>query len=260
MYALFNNDCECKLRRSIDKNSIKMSWLKIALTSSIGRKLVMSLTGLFLIVFLVTHLVGNISLLYSDGTAFNEYAHFMKHNTLIIASEYILFAGFILHIVQGIMLVMKNKAARKQKYVVPNKNSKVSIASKIMGPMGIVMLLFLILHLMDFFFYKIGLKDLSAKYPQVPVPGSDIEKMDDLFSLVRHEFRDELWHVISYPIFMIAVAVHLSHGFSSAFQSLGLNHKKYTPFIQSLGLAYSIIVPLLFALIPILMYLGVTIG
>ena len=101
--------------------------------------------------------------------------------------------------------------------------------------MGMVMLLFLILHLLDFFAFKIGAKTL-------PFPAIDLgngEFMDNLFAQVQHEFRDEISHVIMYPIFMIAVGFHLFHGFQSAFQSLGLNHKKYTPFIKSLGTAYS---------------------
>ena len=99
----------------------------------------MSVTGLFLIIFLLTHLVGNVSLLFNDdGAAFNAYAHFMKHNPLIVASEFILFGGFIVHIVQGIALHLSNKKARKQGYVVPNKNSKVNPVSKIMGILGMI--------------------------------------------------------------------------------------------------------------------------
>lgn len=231
-----------------------MSWVKDALTSSIGRKLVMSLTGLFLIVFLVAHLAGNIPLLFKDGEAFNQYAHFMKHNKLIVASEVILFLGFIFHIVQGILLYGKNKGARKVKYAVPNKNEKVSWTSKMMGPFGMVILVFLILHLWDFFAFKYGPRTGLAMVTY------DGVEMPNLFARVIHEFQDEISHVIFYPICMIVVGLHLSHGFQSAFQSLGLNHKKYTPFIKGLGTAYSIIVPALFALIPILIYLGITIG
>lgn len=234
-----------------------MSWVKQALTSSIGRKLVMSLTGLFLVVFLVAHLSGNISLLFADGgVAFNEYAHFMKHNKLIVASEVFLFIGFFVHIVQGIMLYNKNKSARSQGYVVPHKNEKVSWTSKYMGPFGMVILVFFIVHLWDFFSFKYFRTptDLMINGEFYLVDGA---KIADLYKIVHDTYSSSLLHVILYPIAMLVVGLHLSHGFQSAFQSLGINHKKYSPFIKGLGTAYSIIIPLLFALIPIFIKLGI---
>lgn len=214
----------------------------------------MAKTGLFLIIFLVVHLIGNITLLFEDGEAFNQYAHFMKHNKLIVASEVILFLGFLAHIVQGIALVMQNKAARKQGYAVPHKNEKVSWTSKMMGPLGVVILVFLILHLWDFFAFKYGIRT------GLELVSYDGVTMENLFGRVINEFKNEISHAIFYPLAMIVVGLHLSHGFQSAFQTFGLNHKKYTPIIKCLGLAYSIVVPLLFALIPIMIYLGITIG
>ncbi len=208
----------------------------------------MSLTGLFLIVFLIIHFIGNISLLYDDGgAAFNAYAHFMKHNVLIIIGEYVLFAGFLIHIIQGIVLVIQNKKARPVGYKVAHKNSKVLWTSKLMGPFGIVILIFLGLHLAQFFAYKYFLPIESISY-------EGGEEMSNLYQKVHALFQGDqsiIW-VAVYSVSMLIISFHLSHGFQSAFQSLGWNHKKYTPFVKAVGLAYAILIPLAFALIPIL--------
>lgn len=231
-----------------------MSWVKNTLTSSIGQKIVMSLTGLFLITFLVIHLIGNISLLYADGEAFNQYAHFMKHNPLIRIGEYVMFAGFLIHIVQGIILVRKNDSARSQGYAVAHKHEKVKMTSKYMGPFGIIILLFLGLHLWDFFSFKYFRLLDSAKVTY------DGVEMDNLFAKVIEVYTTSPVHWIIYPISMFVIALHLNHGFQSAFQSLGINHKKYTPTIKTVGAIYSVAIPLALALIPILIKFGKTIG
>jgi succinate dehydrogenase / fumarate reductase cytochrome b subunit len=231
-----------------------MSWVKATLTSSIGKKLVMSITGLFLIGFLVAHLIGNISLLSSTGDKFNEYAHFMKHNTLIVLSEVVLFLGFIFHIAQGLILESGNRGARKQKYTVANKNEKVDWKSKYMGPFGVVILIFLLVHLWDFFRFKYAFPEGLGN---VEVNG---EMIPDLYGRVIAVYTGSILHVILYPLAMLVIGFHLAHGFQSAFQSLGWRHKKYTPLIKTVGLAYAVLVPLAFAAIPVLIYLGITIG
>lgn len=247
-----------------------MSWVKDTLTSSLGQKIVMSLTGLGLVGFLLVHLAGNISLLSVDGTAFNEYAHFMKHNTLIKISEYGLFGMIILHIVQGILVSMKNASARSQKYAVPHKNDKVSWTSKYMIHFGIVILAFIILHLWDFFSFKFfreealanidfsGVKYLTIKTWEML--GADGTMIPNLHAKVHEVYVGSPIHWIIYPIAMFVIALHLHHGFQSAFQSLGINHKKYTPLIKKVGVAYAVVIPLLFALIPIFIKFGLTFG
>lgn len=211
----------------------------------------MATTGLFLVIFLVAHLAGNVSLLFDDnGVAFNSYAHFMKHNKLIVASEVILFLGFIFHIVQGIQLVMANKAARPTDYAMSSQTKTKNKNSKYMGPFGLVILAFLVLHLIDFFRFK-----YFSTPPSMLVEGEEIA---DLYSIVKSTYQGSIIHVIIYPIAMAVIGFHLNHGFQSAFQSLGMNHPKYTPTIKCVGGAYSIIVPLAFALIPILIYAGVS--
>ena len=211
----------------------------------------MATTGLFLVIFLVAHLAGNVALLFDDGgVAFNSYAHFMKHNKLIVASEVILFLGFIFHIVQGIKIVIANKAARPTNYAMSSQSKVENKNSKYMGPFGIVILAFLVLHLFDFFRFK-----YFAASPMMTVDGEEIA---DLFKIVIETYQGSIIHVIIYPIAMLVIGFHLNHGFQSAFQSLGLNHPKYTPTIKCIGTAYSIIVPLAFALIPILIKAGVS--
>jgi succinate dehydrogenase / fumarate reductase cytochrome b subunit len=231
-----------------------MSWVKATLTSSIGKKLVMSITGIFLIGFLVAHLIGNISLLSSTGDSFNGYAHFMKHNKLIVLSEVVLFLGFIFHIAQGLVLEKGNRGSRTNKYAVANNNSKVDWKSKYMGPFGVVILIFLLVHLWDFFRFKYAFPE---GLPDVLVDG---EMIPDLYGKVKVVYQGSLLHVILYPVAMLVIGFHLAHGFQSAFQSLGLRHKKYTPLIQAVGTAYAVLVPLAFAAIPVLIYLGITIG
>jgi succinate dehydrogenase / fumarate reductase cytochrome b subunit len=230
----------------------KMSWITDTLNSSIGKKIIMAKTGLFLIIFLIVHLIGNISLLYQDGgEAFNAYAHFMKENPIIKAGELILFLGILVHVIQGLSLTLKNKAARSQGYAVANNNPKISKTSKSMSIIGTILLLFLIWHLYEFFRFK---------YFGIETLGVDANNLPNLYGRVQHEFTDEgAFHVPAYLIFMAAVGFHLYHGFQSAFQSLGINHKKYSPIIKTVGTAYSVIVPLLFAAIPVAIYFGFSI-
>jgi succinate dehydrogenase / fumarate reductase, cytochrome b subunit len=231
-----------------------MSWVKNTLTSSIGQKVVMSLTGLFLITFLIVHLIGNISLLYTDGDAFNTYAHFMKYNPLIKIGEIVMGVVFLLHIVQGILLMKKNASARTQGYAVAHKHEKVSFTSKYMGQFGLVILAFLILHLWDFFSFKYWRKS------DIPMEIIDGVKVENLFAKVIQVYTESPIHWIIYPAAMFVLALHLNHGLQSAFQTLGWNHKKYTPAIKAVGAAYSFIIPLALALIPILIKFGITIG
>jgi succinate dehydrogenase / fumarate reductase cytochrome b subunit len=227
-----------------------MSWFSDFLSSSIGRKLVMSLTGLFLIVFLAVHLVGNLQLLAGDGgQAFNVYAKFMTTNPLIKTTSYLLYAFILLHAIQGIVIWQKNKAARgPQGYavnVVRAANTNAAAASN-MAWLGIIIFVFLVLHLYQFW--------LQMKLDVVPYVTYEGESYKDLFSLTAEAFANPLYVVI-YVASMIVIGFHLWHGFQSSFQTLGLNHRKYTPFIQFIGKVYSVLVPALFALIPMLMYL-----
>ena len=232
-----------------------MSWIKDTINSSIGRKIVMGLTGLMLIGFLLTHLAGNVSLLFDDGgEAFNAYAHFMKHNKLIFLGELVLFALFIFHIVQGINLVIKNKKSRPVGYAVATKSKTENWSSKYMGALGIIIMIFLFIHLYDFFRFKYF---AEAPFPDVTLASG--EKATNLYAVVHKVYTEDIIRMIIYPLAMLAIAFHLYHGFQSAFQTFGWNHPKYTPLVKKIGVVYSILVPLAFALIPILIKAGVLI-
>lgn len=238
-----------------------MSWFVKTVSSSIGRKVIMALTGLLLIGFLIEHLVSNFMLFFNDGgLAYNEYAHFMAHNLVIRILEVGLFALFIFHIVDGIMIVRKNQKARPVGYAHGHTHNKVSMASKIMGPLGIIILIFLVLHLANFFAKaKIlavepgiidWMKDANGNY----VTDAEGNKIRDLTAVVYQEFKMPVYSLF-YILCMIPLGFHLYHGFQSAFQTLGIKHKKYTPTIEFLGLALSILIPLGFASIPLVIWL-----
>jgi len=220
-----------------------MRWLTDLLKSSIGKKLVMSLTGLFLITFLVVHLLGNLQLLIPDGgEKFNVYAKFMTSNPLIKFLSIGLYTGILLHAVQGILIWMDNRKAKGSKYAVSTlKNG--SWMSKNMGLLGLLILFFLCVHMGDFWF-KVKFTE------QIPMVSYDGVEMKDLYAQVWTSFSN-IWIVIIYMIGLIALALHLWHGFQSAFTTLGLRHRKYTPLINMAGIGFSVIIPSLYALIPL---------
>lgn len=227
-----------------------MSWITNFLFSSIGRKIIMSLTGIFLILFLTVHLIGNLQLLAGDGgEKFNIYADFMGNNPLIQIISKGNFFFILLHAALGIFLWLKNKAARGSRYAVQT-TANTSFASRNMAWFGIIILVFILIHLYQFFL-QVKAPSLFDSTEMVSYDGVEVR---NLYKLVAATFSN-IGFVIFYIISMVVIGLHLNHGFQSAFQSLGLNHKKYTPLINGLGAAYSILIPLGFAVIPIIFYL-----
>lgn len=225
-----------------------MNWLIKFLSSSIGRKLIMSLTGLFLILFLTVHLIGNLQLFKEDGgESFNIYAHFMTSNPLIKIIAYGNYFFILLHAFLGIRIAIYNRKAKGQTGAVSNPNPKITWASKNMPILGGLVFAFILIHMGDFW-----LKMKLGKVDMVSYAGIEGE-FKDLYGRVLISFK-ELWIVIVYLIGLAALGYHLNHGFQSAFQTLGINHRKYTPSIKKLGTLYSILVPLGFALIPLYYY------
>jgi succinate dehydrogenase / fumarate reductase, cytochrome b subunit len=227
-----------------------MSWFTKFLTSSLGQKFVMALTGIFLMLFLVVHLIGNLQLLKDDGgEAFNTYAYFMTSNPLIKTTSYLLYASILLHAWQGMLLWRMNKAARggiryAVHFVRPGER-----ASRNMAWLGIIIFIFLVLHLYQFWFQMHWGTLEYVEYEGYTHP------VKDLYTLVAAAYAD-IAYVLFYVISMAVVGYHLWHGFWSSFQTLGLSHTKYTPLIKTVGMIYSIAVPLLFAAIPVVMYLN----
>jgi len=222
-----------------------MSWLTKTLTSSIGRKLSMALTGLFLITFLFVHLIGNFQLFAHDGgEAFNHYTKFMSTNPLIRVAEIILLLGFVIHIYTAILLTRSNSAARPVKYVYNGNNPGVSWFSKNMGVSGSIVLVFLITHMVNFYgaYHYGGPKEITY---------ASGETYKDMYEIVAITFKEQWWISILYIVAMVLLGFHLNHGFQSSFRTLGIDHKKYTPAIVGLGVLISILVPAGFASMPI---------
>ncbi len=201
---------------------------------SIIKKVIMSITGLFLISFLIVHLSGNLLLFKDDGgEAFNAYAEFMSSNPIIGAMEYVLAAGFLFHIVDGIILTMQNRKARPVQYAVQKPSPASSWVSRNMGLTGSIVLIFLVIHLKNFF---VEHRILGNETP--------------MYDLVAQAFANPIY-AIFYVVSMVLLGLHLAHGFSSAFQTLGLRHKSYFWLIRLVGLIFSIVVPAGFASMPI---------
>lgn len=224
-----------------------MSWVTKTLNSTLGRKLLMALTGLFLILFLVVHLAGNLQLLAGDGgDAFNLYAHSMAVNPLIRVVSIVNFVLILVHIIYSVLLTQHNKKARPIEYAVTKPQANSSWASRNMGILGTVILIFILVHLRGFWYkLKFGSPD------KVTIDGVEY---DNAYIIVEEAFKNPIYAGF-YVLSMIFLAFHLSHGFASAFQTVGLNHKKYSPLIQKIGTGFAILVPALFALIPIVLFI-----
>ena len=219
-----------------------MTWKQV-FTSSVGKKLVMAFTGIFLILFLIVHAGLNACIWANDGgEMFNKGAHFMGANWVPRLLEIGLFAGLILHIIQGLMLEFSNRGKKAIGYAV-----SYSIGSKwysrSMGLLGTLVLLFLVLHLYHFW--------LPNRSHQGFLLGEEI----NLYEKMKLEFS-ELWVVIVYAVGCLSLGYHLAHGFQSAFRTLGIHNKRYNVLITSIGYGFSIFIPLAFAMMPLSFYLG----
>lgn len=226
-------------------------------TSSIGKKITMGLTGFFLISFLIVHCSINAMIFFNDGgQTFNHWGHFMGSNLLIRTAEIGLFVFLLIHIIQGLLLWKQNKSARPVKYIVtkPNENSK--WYSRSMGLLGTLILIFLILHLYHFWTpSRFGGMGNVRSLEETVLSDYNNQPVHDLYKEMILVFKDNLLVVLIYVLGVISLCWHLLHGFQSAFQTFGWNHKKYTPLIKLIGVGYSIIICLLFAMMPIAIYL-----
>ncbi|HXB93551.1 MAG TPA: succinate dehydrogenase cytochrome b subunit [Puia sp.] len=224
-----------------------MKWSEL-FTSSVGKKFVMGLTGIFLILFLVVHVSVNACMwAMDDGQMFNMAAHFLGETVVPRVLEIGLFIGFILHIVQAYMLEVQNRRKRGVGYQVPMGNKGSKWYSRYMGWLGTFVLLFLVIHLRNFWVPSRFMEMQQVTYP----PGVEVH---DLFGLMKDTFKGQLWLVIIYLVGCLALAYHLMHGFQSAFRSLGLHNGRYLRLINGIGIGFAIIVPLAFAMMPVSLY------
>jgi len=265
------------------------------LKSSLAKKYWMSLTGLFLCLFLVGHLAGNLQLIFSDASHFNEYALFMTTNPVVKILSYVTYISILFHAVDGILLTIQNRKARPIKYAKENAAANTVWASRNMAVLGTLILIFIVTHMVNFWAvmhfdekmplqtaqvdyqgqkYDFYITTSSGKDKYIPTnleqAGLEIrnrtefwdktgnlkiaEGYKDLHKVTFAFFKDPKFGLIAtilYVISMIVLAFHLSHGFASAFQSLGANNPKYNGLIKGFGKGFSIIVPFLFAIIPV---------
>lgn len=217
-----------------------MTWKQVFI-SSVGKKLVMGLTGIFLILFLIVHAGLNACIWANDGgEMFLHAAHFMGGNWVPRILEIGLFVGFILHIYQGYLLTIENRKKRSVGYAVAYSDGS-KWYSRSMGLLGTLILLFLIMHMSHFWF--------PNRSNQGFLLGPEI----NLYEKMKTEFS-VLWVVIVYVIGCISLAYHLAHGFQSAFKTLGVHNQKYNKMLVSIGYGFSVIVSLVFAMMPISFY------
>lgn len=220
-------------------------------TSSVGKKLVMALTGLFLISFLLIHVSINACIFNDifypedDGDMFNRAAHFMATSMLVRTLEYGLFLGFLVHIIQGFVLEARNLSRRGTGYKVNLGNRGSKWYSRTMGLLGTLLLLFLIMHISHFWVPSriTGLEEVEGK------------NYENLFIVMIEKFENPVI-VALYVLGCISLAYHLLHGFQSAFRTLGVHNTRYIGIIKGIGTAFSIVVPFVFALMPVSIYLG----
>ncbi len=217
-----------------------MGWFTQAINSSLGKKYLMALSGIFLLIYLVIHLFGN-SFLYVGRDAFNLYVETLTESAfhyVILVIEVVLFLGFILHIYEGIRLTLGNFFARPVRYAVKPQQPQSELSSRTMWISASIIFIFLVIHLKNFWYvYKFG----------EPQPGVT------MYDIVIALFQDPVYALL-YLLCMFLLGFHLWHGFQSSFQSLGLNHKKYTPLIKFLGRLYAVVIALGFASFPLYFY------
>lgn len=275
------------------------------LKSSIAKKYWMSLTGLFLCLFLAGHLAGNLQLIFSDALHFNQYALFMTSNPAVKLLSYLTYISILFHAVDGFLLTYQNVKARPIAYAKNNPSKNSSFSSRNMAILGTLILVFIVTHMISFWAVMhfdeqmplqtitveamgqkqelylttnegyIPVAQVAKSYDEAVKSGAQSyiqnrtefyntqakvkigEAYKDLHKITLAFFKDPkfgLIATISYVIAMIVLSFHLLHGFSSAFQSLGLNNSNWTPKIKFFGKAFAIVVPLLFAIIPVYLH------
>lgn len=220
--------------------------------SSIGKKVLMALTGFFLLFFLLQHVSINLLSVCSADT-FNEVSHFMGTNPIVqYVLQPVLIFGVVFHLAMGIILDAKNKKARPTKYVSsePAKNSTWMSRNMIIS--GIMIMLFLAVHFYDFWIPEINTKFVQGDMTGLIEGTNEYRYHEELV----HKFAHQPIRVVLYVLSFIFLSLHLMHGFTSAFQSVGFRHTKYTPIIAKLGKLYAIVVPALFIFIAVFHFIN----
>lgn len=226
-------------------------------TSAVGRKIVMALTGIFLITFLIVH-VGLNACIFADlkwlnpqdnGEMFNKAAHFMGSTIVTRLLEIVLFIGFLIHIIQGYAVELKNRGRRGAGYQVSLGSRGSTWMSRSMAILGTLIFLYLVMHISHFWIPSRITKSLEeVSYD------NGVSQMHNLYLRMYDVFQTP-WVVALYLLGVASLAFHLLHGFHSAFRSVGVHNKKYLSLLKGLGYGFTVIVCVLFALMPIAMHL-----
>ena len=215
--------------------------------STLSKKMLMCLTGLFLAFFLLIHFLGNLQLFLPEEQAhsqFNAYSHFLSGNILIKIVSYVLYLSIILHAIDGLVITTKNRKAGGD-YRSDHRGRSSKWYSRNMGILGTLILVFLVIHLQNFWYvYKFG------------APPLDVKGNKDLYVLVIAVFQ-QWWYVLIYVLSMVALCYHLIHGIHSAVRTLGLYHPKFVRWFKVIGITYSVIISIGFALMPIYIFFTV---
>ena len=213
--------------------------------STIFRKTLAGLSGFFLVLFLLGHLLGNLQLFIpgEDGQKqFNEYALFMTTNPAVKILSVLTYSSIILHTVLTLFLVFQSSNARDVKYLQSSGNANSTWGSKNMAVLGTLILIFIVIHMKSFWYEM-----------HFGVIGLDPWGNKDLHTVTVTAFN-ELWYVVFYVLSMVVLAVHLKHGVESVFQTLGIKTRRYVSLIHKAAYGFALIVPAAFASIPIYLY------
>ncbi len=221
----------------------------MAMNQLFFRKTIIAGTGLFLCIFLVVHLSANCILLLPEETArglYNSYSTTLRESPLIKIVAYLLYLSIVLHVVYALLITIRNRKAKPQKYVVNHSKENSSWTSQNMGLIGTMILLFIVVHLANFWArIKLGMGD---------VVGLDAAGNVDVYEVTSSLFHN-IYYVIFYTALAIPLALHLHHGFKSAFKTLGFYHKKGLRMVAKIALVYAIIMGVGFGIIPFIVYL-----
>ena len=226
------------------------------LKSSLAKKYAMALTGLFLCSFLVGHLLGNLQLFVpgvEGQTAFNEYALFMTTFPLVKILSYLTYASVLFHVVDGFVLVVQNRKARPARYAVEKGSANSGWSSRNMAVLGTIVLVFIVTHMQNFWW--------RMHFGDMPTQLVNGQELKDLHTVVMNFFDPAVNNMALaatalYVLGMAGLGFHLWHGFSSAFQSMGIRHEAYNPIIEKVGKAFAVVVPAAFASIPLYLFLN----
>ena len=221
-----------------------MMWLWNFFSSSIGKKLLMALSGLFFCSFLLVHMAGNV-LMYVGADAFNTYTSIMSTATFAKVLEVLMVLLFAVHVYTSAVLTIENRSARPEKYAMDVSAGKRTFMSSNMFVTGSIVLAFVIFHLI---YFKYG------GWSNDPAAMANPDNVT-MYDLVANSFSG-FFYAFAYVVAVIVLGFHLNHAFQSAFQTLGINHKKYTPFLEKLGTLYSFVIALGFASFPVYFFIS----